>query len=322
MKRIYWIFPDRSSSRQRDWEWKYFWEKYREIAWAAGLKMDVVSAEALEIIYKADGTTLTLVNGQEVRPEDTIFVTELPTFPHQHQETLRSVTLFWNLKGLGFYLPIPPDLSIIMNDKMSTYLFFQRSALPVLPSIRIQTGRDLDDHDLLTLLTDFSFPLVVKPASWGGGLGINIARSLSDLRGLLGLASGSEGAMIVQPALIPETLTDFRVYFIDSLPHTVLARRPQSGEVIANLSRGGRTAIEPLPEGLHELAVTAGELINLPYCCIDFLSDGERFWLSEVELDGGTPYVHREASRELLKARFQAYARAHDAWLRDRSVLS
>lgn len=58
--------------------------------------------------------------------------------------------------------------------------------------------------------------------------------------------------------------------------------------------------------GCSELAVKAARMINLPYCCVDFLFDGSQYWLSEVELDGGIPYVHREGSRALLKARFEA----------------
>lgn len=98
-------------------------------------------------------------------------------------------------------------------------------------------------------LQGFDFPLIVKPAGWGGGLGVNLARNWSDLKGLLGLASGAEAAMVVQPALDASKLVDYRVYYVDGEPHTVLARQPREGEVIANLSRGGKADLVAMPEG-------------------------------------------------------------------------
>ncbi|MDR6226595.1 ATP-grasp domain-containing protein [Desmospora profundinema] len=315
MKRIYWIFPDRSSTFQSNWERTNFWDVYKKAAEESGFSMEVVSAEAIEVIYLADHSTITKVYGQEVFVHDTIFVTEIHNFPHQQCDFMQMVNTFWTLRKLGFYLPIDPELSLIMGDKLNTFLFFRDLELPVLPSIRIVCGRDLERHNLPSLLESFEFPLIIKPLGWGGGLGVNLATNYSELKGILSLASGAETAMMIQPALDSSKLVDYRVYFIDGSPHTILSRRPQGGDIIANLSRGGETGLITMPDGLNDLAAKVANEIQLPYCCVDFLYDGERYWLSEVELDGGIPYIYREESLQLLKRRFEAYGRAHRQFL-------
>jgi hypothetical protein len=62
------------------------------------------------------------------------------------------------------------------------------------------------------------------------------------------------------------------------------------------------------------------EKLPIPFFCIDFLHDGERFWLSELELDGvilpdGAAGDDRSIQRDVARARFAAYRDAHTAWL-------
>jgi hypothetical protein len=47
------------------------------------------------------------------------------------------------LEQAGFYLPAPPNLSAIVNDKLATILFLKDCPIPAIPTVRIGTGRDL-----------------------------------------------------------------------------------------------------------------------------------------------------------------------------------
>jgi ribosomal protein S6-L-glutamate ligase RimK-like protein len=316
-KAICWIFPDRSSQQQRLVEHAHYWAEYASAAGEAGLELGVVSPEAIEATVAGDSNASVRVNGVPASPDSTIFVTELYAFPHQVVDALAQMTTFKVLELAGFYLPIPPDLSLVMNDKAATVLYFRSSPVPPLPCVRIVSGRDYDDHDLGSLLDGLELPLAVKPASWGAGVGFAVARDANDLRALLGLASGSDCALVLQPLLGGE-VADYRVYFVRGEVHTVLVRRPQPGELLANLNRGAQAEFVELPDELEAAAEHARETLGLPYFCVDYLFDGERFWLSEVELDGGTPWVDRERTHRILHDRFVAYDEAHDLWLATR----
>jgi hypothetical protein len=318
-KAIYWVFPDRSSQQQRLVEHAHYWAEYATAAGTAGLELGVVSPEALETSVKSDGRASVRVHGVPASPASTIFVTELYVFPHQVVDALVQMTTFKVLELAGFYLPIPPDLSLVMNDKLATVLAFRGSPVPPLPCVRIVSGRDYDGHDLTSLLDGLAFPLAVKPASWGAGVGFAVARDVRDLRALLGLASGSDCAVVLQP-LVGGEVADYRVYFVGGEAHTVLVRRPRPGELLANLNRGARAEFVELPGELESAAEHARQKLGLPYFCVDYLFDGERFWLSEVELDGGTPWVDRERTRRILHDRFVAYDEAHDLWLATRTT--
>lgn len=318
MKKIFWVFPDRGSAAQKAAEHDNFWREYDEAVARAGMRLGVVSAEAIDMVYAQGDPPTTFVRGERVDPSDTIFVTELYTFPHQKQDALMQITTYGALEASGFYLPVPPTLSAVMNDKFATYLYFKEADLNVLPSVRLTAGRDVEERDLEVLLGSFGFPLVVKPSSWGSGQGVAVARSWSELRSILGLASGCEATMILQPWIGSDRLVDYRVYFVGGRPHTVLGRIPQKGEVVANLSRGGRADIVEMPPNLMAQASRAAALIDLPYFCVDFLFDGETYWLSEVELDGAVGYIEKDRLQKILVDRFEAYDSAHEAWLEGR----
>lgn len=128
--------------------------------------------------------------------------------------------------------------------------------------------------------------------------------------------------MLLQPQLIPQegaqTIVDYRVYCVNQEPHTVLVRAPVAGELVGNATRGGHTGLVEMPAALEPLVARALSVIEAPYVCIDFLYDGEQFWLSEIEMDGAISAAYiddQDGVYNLLKSRFLAYASAHDAWL-------
>ena len=43
------------------------------------------------------------------------------------------------------------------------------------------------------------YPMIVKPAYWAMGLGVSVVHNVHDLRGVIGLAGGSDTSLVVQP---------------------------------------------------------------------------------------------------------------------------
>ncbi len=323
LRRMVWVFPDRESSRAVPKWQKAFWFAYEEVARELGLTWTSHPPEDVAVDRMDRDDVRVYVAGERVTPEDTLFVTSLYSLPYQAMDVFNQYALYAVLEQTGFYLPAPPFLSSIVNDKLATILYFKDSPIPAVPTIRIGTGRDLGHRLYEPVLEKLTFPAIVKPTGWCAGWGICMAHNLEDLRGLLSLAQGGETTLAIQPYLGRNTI-DFRVFMVDGRPHTVARRTPPTGAYVANFGRGGGLEYVPLPTELADAMDYFAEKIPIPFVCVDFLFDGERYWFSEIEPDGAivcpdhdSPAVVRR-QRSIIEARFRAYRRGHAQWVGDK----
>lgn len=319
LRRMCWLFPDRESTRTgARWDGA-FWQTYAEVAKEADLSWERVTPESVTVDALDPGRPRVHVDGTLVTPADTLFITSLYSLPYQSADVFNQLALYAVLEQAGFYLPHPPALATICNDKMATMLFLRDAPVPPIPTVRIGSGRDLVFDEYEASIERLTYPAVAKPAGWCASRGINLARDPHDVRGLLSLAQGGDTPLVFQPYLGART-RDHRVYIVDGKPLAVLVRVPGDGALYAQFSTGGTLHYTELAPELEETVAWIAEKIPVPYLCVDFLHDGERFWLSEIELDGTiqcpdphSPEVVR-TQRELIRARFLAYRRAHERW--------
>lgn len=311
-----WLFPDRESTRTAArWDGA-FWQTYREVAKEVDLVWDRVTPESVTVDALDPRRPRCYVDGVPVTPAETLFITSLYSLPYQAADVFNQLALYAVLEQAGFYLPHPPSLATICNDKMATILFLNDSPIPPIPTVRIGSGRDLVYDEYESTITDLAYPAIAKPAGWCASRGINLARDPHDVRGLLSLAQGGDTPLVFQPYLGGRT-RDYRVYIVDGQALGVLVRVPGDGAPYAQFSTGGTLHYTSLPPELAVAVEYFAEKVPVPYLCVDFLHDGERFWLSEIELDGtiqcpdpNSPQVV-QVQRDLIKARFLAYRRAH-----------
>jgi glutathione synthase/RimK-type ligase-like ATP-grasp enzyme len=320
LRNMYWVFPDRESTRARPMYQAEFWGVYEDVARELGMRWISVPPEAIAVDSLDYGRPRVLVNGEEATPADSLFVTALYSLPYQAMDVFNQYATYAVLEQLGFYLPAPPRLSPVFNDKLATMLYFRDSPIPPVPTVRIGTGRDLGHQLYVGALDRLTYPAIVKPTGWCAGWGICMARDAEDLRGLLSLAQGGDTTMVCQPYLGDGT-SDYRVFVIDGEPLALIRRFPAPGAFVANTGRGGGREYRPVPDELVEPARWFAGRLRVPFVCVDFLYDGQRYWFSEVELDGviGCPDhdspAMRAKQRELVTARFLAYRKAHAAHL-------
>jgi glutathione synthase/RimK-type ligase-like ATP-grasp enzyme len=313
VRRLWWIIPDRGTVQRRQKSERGLWHHYRTAAASCGF--DFALHDPGSVVVDAIGGTRpeVFVDGEPVSPADTIFVTALYTFPHQIPDTFKQLSVFTVLQQAGFYLPVPPQLSLITTDKLATALYLADCPVPPIPTFRFGTGR----HDSITgaaSLAALPYPVVVKPAGWAGGVGIFLAEDEKRVRTIASLASGSDCDLVCQ-AYLGEGTADYRLYFVEGRVHTTMRRVPAPGEVAANVARGGRAEYLGLPAELAEAVEYLAEKFPIPYFCADFLFDGHDFHLSEIELDGAYAPDHAGRDTGLLKARFAAYARQHEQFI-------
>jgi len=161
------------------------------------------------------------------------------------------------------------------------------SPVPVIPTIRIGTGPDVGKHLYEAGMGNLTYPAIVKPAGWCGGGGVNLADSAESIRGLATLAQGGDTTLVAQPYLGDKTI-DYRIYMIGGKPYPYCLRRtPLPGSPVSNASRGGLMDYPVTPPELVDAAESYfATKLPIPFYCIDFLHDGERFWFSEIEPDG------------------------------------
>jgi hypothetical protein len=319
LRRMCWVFPDRESSRSKAMWQHYFWDIYAEVAAEMGLTWTRDSPAAITVDSMTRGKPRVFVDDELVSPEDTLFITALYSLPYQSMEVFNQYTLYAVLEQTGFYLTFPSWLAPIGNDKLASLLFFQDSPVPTIPTIRIGTGPDVGKHLYEVALDQLTYPAIVKPAGWCGGGGVNIARSAEDIRGLATLAQGGDTTLVAQPYLGDGTI-DYRVYMIDGQPYPhVLRRTPEPGSPVSNASRGGTMDFLEIPAELAEASAYFAHRLSIPFFCIDFLFDGQRFWFSEIEPDGViAPELdnpQRPLQRDMIRARFTAYRNSHQRWL-------
>lgn len=315
--KISWIYPERGTARQRLAEDNAIWETYRRITGELGLNMTLNKPDDITISV-VDKKTIIYLKDEVVTPENTIFVTSIWSLPHQQQDVCNQVYLYEILEMAGFYLPIPPKLTYISTDKLATMHYLKDCPTPCIPTVRIASGRDATAKNYSDALDKLSFPILLKPAYWAMGVGVCLARDIHDLQGIIGLATGADTVMVAQPYL-GQGVNDFRVYTVGGIVRAVLRRTPAGAALTANLVNGGSGEYVTLPPELEDAVAFVLKKFPLPYLAIDFLWDGMKFWLSEVELDGALGYaVSKEVADiqyPVLLARFDAYKQGHAQWI-------
>ncbi|MER7274247.1 hypothetical protein ABT369_07325 [Dactylosporangium sp. NPDC000244] len=318
LRRLCWLFPDRESSRTSATWNAAFWQTYAEVAKDLDLSWERVTPESVVVDALDPRRPVVRVDGVPVTPEDTLFITSLYSLPYQSADVFNQLALYEVLEQAGFYLPHPPRLAMLCNDKLASALFLRDCPVPTIPTVRIGPGRDLVYDDYVASIGALPFPALAKPSGWCASRGINLAHNPHDVRGLLSLAQGGDTTLVFQPYLGPRT-TDYRVYLVDGEPLGVLVRRPGDGALYVQFSTGGKLYYTDLPDELRPAVAWFKDNLRLPYLCADFLHDGERWWLSEIELDGTIQCPDAKSpdavrtQRELIAARFDAYRRGHAA---------
>ncbi|MFG2041119.1 RimK family alpha-L-glutamate ligase [Dactylosporangium sp. NPDC048998] len=316
LRRMCWLFPDRESSRTSATWNAAFWQTYAEVAKELDLSWERVTPESVAVDALDPARPRVRIDGAPVSPEDTLFITSLYSLPYQAADVFNQLALYAVLEQAGFYLPHPTSLATLCNDKLASVLFLRDCPVPPIPTVRIGSGRDLVYDDYEASIAALPYPALAKPSGWCASRGINLARDPHDVCGLLSLAQGGDTALVFQPYLGRSTV-DYRVYLVDGEPLGVLVRRPGDGALYTQFSTGGSLAYTDLPDELRPAIAYFRDKLPVPYLCADFLHDGTRFWLSEIELDGTiqcpdarSPEAVR-TQRELIAARFDAYRRGH-----------
>lgn len=317
MDTLYYFWPERGRLGTQQDDLKV-WPAYRAAAEAAGFVLDVVTVDDIDVLSDPENASRVLVRGQAVDPGRAAFHNKLYTWPLFAADAWRSLATFAAITQAGYCTLIPQNLNIVTNDKGTTLSYLRCVDDGWVPTLTVPT-RDI--RSMRAQLPDLGidYPLIVKPANWGAGMGVTRAVDEAGLLTTLRLASAAELTMVVQPDLsdTPE-FADVRVFCVDREPIGAMRRTPARAGEVANLTLGARSEMIEVPAELHKRASAIARYLDVPWAGVDFLHHRGRYLLSEVEVDAclGPVLLHLPGIEDILNARFQAYRSDFERWQR------
>ena len=166
------------------------------------------------------------------------------------------------------------------NDKWQTDRLCRRLGLPVMDTWLYRAGEPLPE--------DAPFPCVVKSLAGHGGSEIFWAGTPQEA---VRLAAGLPGDCLLQRPAARLGL-DVRVYLMGDTPLAAV-QRTSSGDFRSNFSLGGQAALVPLERPLREMALTVQRALEADYIGVDFLCDGTRWVVNEIEDAVGARMLYR-----------------------------
>jgi hypothetical protein len=309
--KFYWLRPHRGRRAKERWVADNIIEPLGIGARRAGFEIRLIDIDDLAVEGTPEHSRL-FVDGRPVEPESCLFHTKFMNTPVTQADTWRYFSTCALLESLGFCTTVPTMANVVWDDKLLTLLQARNADVPWLPTLRVPTRQFLSLKFFGPFTLDF--PVVVKPATWGAGNGINLARDGNELDSILQLAGAAELTMVVQPWLGPD-VTDVRVYCVDGEPVRARRRIPRDGKVTANAQQGGDDELLDVPSELIGTCREIARATDLSYLSVDFLERKGNYWVSEVEPDAGTGRFE-----ELVDLRFGAYRRRFDRFLATRPV--
>ena len=102
----------------------FFWDLYAEVAAELGLTWSRHAPDAITVDALDAGKPRVYVDDELVTPRTRSSSPRSTRCPTSRWTSSTSTPLYAVLEQLGFYLPFPPSLSPIANDKLATLLYF------------------------------------------------------------------------------------------------------------------------------------------------------------------------------------------------------
>lgn len=160
-------------------------------------------------------------------------------------------------------------------DKFLTYQQFKAAGLPT-PATELLNGQPT-----------LPYPLIIKPANQNRGAGIELVRDASALTTAQAQLSSSYDRLVVQEYIAESRGADMRLVVIGDKVVAAMHRRGLPGELVSNLSQGGKaTAFRPDAQ-LQELAIRAAACFDAVIAGVDIIMSVRGPLVLEVNVSFG-----------------------------------
>ncbi|GFZ85484.1 ATP-grasp domain-containing protein [Nesterenkonia alkaliphila] len=306
---LYWLRNERDRVIVRSNFEQYVFADRAAAALRAGFRLELVTIDDLAFVISGDSPEVWL-KGRPLDPKSEYFHTKLLTWPQHAADQGRLLYAVQVLAESGFGCTTSVMTNLYNNHKFLTFLQPAMHGVDVLDTIQVftrQFGFWFDAYPL----DKIDFPVVVKPANWSSGFGVNKVSDLSELRQVLTLFSAAELDALIQRFV--DYSQDYRIYCIDGVP--MLATLRQSIYSTTKQSPNASVIVD-VPAELKAIAEPIASRLGLPFVCLDLIVSDDAVYLSEMEVDGGVPYLLMnvdDRAMVLETERFAAYRRHFSA---------
>ncbi len=175
---------------------------------------------------------------------------------------------------------------LIGNDKYFTYSFCLDNSIPVLNT------KILDDVDKVT-----DFPVVVKTVDGHGGEEVFLVGNKSELKRL---KNDFEFRTLIYQRPAKTLGQDCRVYLVGNQVIAAILRTSRE-DFRSNFSLGGSAQVYDLDEKYIAQARLVAEKLDSDFIGVDFIKDGDRFILNEIEDCVGSRMLYSSTAIDVVK---------------------
>jgi propionyl-CoA carboxylase alpha chain len=223
-------------------------------------------------------------------------------------------------RGLTFVGP-PPEVLAALGDKREARRVAATAGVPVLEGVSLGGLAGLAGRDLAAEAGRVGFPLVVKAASGGGGIGMRVVRGPAELAGAVEAASRLAGAAFGDDEVFLERWLEAPRHVEVQIVADAAGRMVHLFERECSIQRRHQKLVEEAPspavgpelrEGLGEAALAvAGAVGYVGAGTVEFLLDGSgAFWFLEVNarIQVEHPVTEAVTGLDLVRLQLQAAA--------------
>lgn len=235
-----------------------FADMFRREGERRGLDMRlVITGEALPTVK--NGLAQMRIGGEEAQPPDFAI------------SRCRDALLLRHIESMGVPVFNPSSVCEVCNDKRRTHQEMSGLGIPMPDTVFLSNGCEPPEGT--------EYPVVIKPACSHGGDRVRLVKNENEWRE----ATRAIWPMAaIQQRPVSDIGRDKRVYALFGRLVAAVERRARGG-FLANYSQGADASLAPITDAERELAQKVMSRLPIKLAGIDFLYDGGKPVLSEVE---------------------------------------
>ena len=271
--------------------------RFKEVAAASGVRLDVLRPQAFELIVDAREGWSAVYEGRRLAKPDLII-------PRTGSETnYFTLAVLRHFERQGVAMVNSPSAVEAVADKLQTLQILSAAGLPIPKTILAKFPVDVD-----LVEREIGFPVVGKTLRGTRGEGVLLCSSRAQFHDLANLLDGARtGAdFIFQQYVEASHGRDVRLLVVHGRVVACMLRRSTDGGFKSNISLGGvGTALDP-PPALVDLAVRAASVLHLDVAGIDILFDDDGYRICEANSAPGFQGLEKACAISVPDAIFDA----------------
>ncbi len=244
----------------------------------AGIRIDVIDPNEIDIFVNKENRQSILVNGDSVR---------LPSFVFPRTgsgTTYHAKAVIRHFERMGVILVNGSDAIDNVKDKLYSHQILAQSNLDIPNTLLLKHPINLDFVE-----KHIGYPAIVKTISGSYGKGVFFVEKKKQLEQLLTMAEITKPSynIVIQEFIKDTWGKDLRVFVVNNKVVGCMMRQSVDDDFRANISRGGEGIPYEVNDQIEWISSEASKSLNLDIAGVDLLFDGDGYKICEVNSNPG-----------------------------------